>query len=156
MLACAIEQAVLVERARRFVAANADRPAIGIAAQAELHASGVCATRLVDVVMSRTCSRISSISKIRCQPSRKITGLRARADFVGGVGECPFHLAEEHRDLNAQMAEHEIARGGGGHAFAHDAVVAFLHDLDAGLRERLDERRFEHRHLLERDAMNRD
>ena len=66
----AIEQVLLVHRARGFVARHADGPAVGVAADAEFHPS-----QGYLFVMSRTCSRMSDSSKIFCQPSLKSTGL---------------------------------------------------------------------------------
>src|SRR5436190_17230374 len=52
------------------------------------------------------------------------------------------------------MSEHEIARTVSGNSLRHDSVVTLFHNLHAGLREGLDQRRFENGHLLDGDPMN--
>ena len=65
MLTAFVEQTVLIQWMRREAVWHADGPAKRIAAEAKFHF----------LVMSRTCWRMSSISKIFCQPSLNSTGL---------------------------------------------------------------------------------
>ena len=60
-----VEQPVFIEGMRRLMATHSDSPTERVTADARFHF----------LVMSRTCSRMSSISKIFCQPSLNKTGL---------------------------------------------------------------------------------